>query len=133
MGDRDNATSNLNPENERSQLLEQSEAVDGERTGELTGESADELTRSSAWIEVQILKERQIVAHRGIWSYWLLGLVCLITVSGILFVFMVGANWISFANPYITIPAFIAANLAQTYGLGKLVVKFLFNDGEDSK
>jgi hypothetical protein len=115
-------------ETERNLILEQSEAVDGERTGELTGESADELTRSSAWIEVQILKEQQIVAHRGIWSFWLLGLVCLITVSGILFVFMVGLGWINFVNPEVTIPAFIAANLAQTYGLGKLVVKFLFND-----
>jgi hypothetical protein len=127
--DKSTPTAAADGRTERAVLLDQSEPVDGERTwAEIAEESVDDLNRDAAWIEVQLLGEKQKVEHQGMWSKWLLGLIAFITISDIAIVFMLGLKWISFSSPGVVIPSFIAANLAETYGLGKLVVKFLFRD-----
>ena len=69
---------------------------------------------------------KSIIKQRERWSRWLLILVSLIIVSDMCIIFFTGFGLMTFEG--VTLPLFIASNLAQIFVLSVIVVQFLFKN-----
>lgn len=79
------------------------------------------------------LKERiEVIRMRGVWSYWLLGVIVAIVFFDFVVILAVGFKWIIFDKSYI-VPFFVGESLIKTLGLALIVVRFLFNEKFISK
>jgi hypothetical protein len=111
---------------ERQTLVEESSPIDGAAEQLALKETTiTDLEKSSAWAQLKLIEFKEIIGHRKNWSNGLLLLVMLIVVMDFLVVIFVGAGWLLFQSAW-AIPTFVAANLAEVFGLSLLVVRFLF-------
>lgn len=76
------------------------------------------------------IRRRQVIRHRAIWSFSLLGLVVVLNIFSMTTVILIGMHKLNYANGW-SVPAVIVANFAETWTLTKIAMKFWFNHASD--
>lgn len=90
------------------------------------------LQREKNQTQLDIKERIEIIRMRGVWSYWLLGVIVAIVFFDFVVILAVGFKWIIFDKSYI-VPFFVGESLIKTLGLALIVVRFLFNEKFISK
>lgn len=75
--------------------------------------------------DVKISELRNIIELRQLWGKCLLRIISVILIGNMGVVYLTGFRLLTFTGN--TLPTFVASNLAETFALCIIVVKFLFN------
>ena len=117
----------LSPPQIRNQLLGRLQEVAPPNAKEFGGANITRTLEAQAErAEVINTELKSIIKQRERWSRWLLILVSLIIVSDMCIIFFTGFGLMTFDG--VTLPLFIASNLAQIFVLSVIVVQFLFKN-----
>jgi hypothetical protein len=112
-------------------LVNSSTPVDTSSNEAIQDTVITDLTKGSAWTDLQAREFEDVILHRKRWSNVLLALVSLIIVMDFVVMVLTGTNALSYTSS-LAIPAFIGSSILEIFGLSYIVVQYLFPGAQPS-